>query len=142
MGNISNEDLGRTLVDIASNGSNDPEQYQPAQLRHAPTQWDFVQPSYFEDVDFEVIDFLPHTKRWCFNPISKAALYWAWSKLPEGLDRYGKLGFILENRYKTFILHRARQDKLRSREDAELGKQREEWWTQLDQDQEWIERNG
>ena len=98
---------------IAATGNNDPEQYVPAQLPKHPTAWDLVKDDitkFGPEHDFYVRDNV-------FYVVSEAAQAWAYSKLPEDIDRVGALGFKIEPQWINFIVHRAKQDKLMSRED-------------------------
>jgi len=95
---------------IEARGTNDPEQYVPAQLRKHPTAWDKVTPDQFGPSE----DF--YVEGDVFHAVSIAAVKWAESKLPEEV-RVSATGFKVEPQWIDFIVHRAKQDKLMSRED-------------------------
>jgi hypothetical protein len=129
---IWNDHLRDAMVDIAATGCNDPERYKPAKLPAGPSLWEMVkdQPDKFGPAeDFRII---PRERDFVFYAVSDAALQWAYSKLPEDIDRYQDRGFIIEKQWQAFIVHRARNDKLMSLEDyenacEEMNQQARQW---------------
>lgn len=105
-------DLNEVIFDIAATGLNSPDE---PHTRAAPTQWDLIKDSpgkFGPNEDFYVEGSV-------FFAISKAALAWSYSKLPEELDRINVFGFDVGEQWIDFIVHRAQQDKLMSRQDYE-----------------------
>jgi len=101
-------DLNYALVDITRS-------LKFPRCRPGPNNWDDIQPEDFgPEHDFELND---QGNVWLFTPISNAAVQWLRKKLPEDAPRWGACSYVIEHRYISDIVERARADNLMSEQD-------------------------
>lgn len=106
----------------------EPQKREPA----GPNKWDEVTPSDFGPEEDYRVGYDALILKTFIEAKSEAALQWCYAKLPEGIDRYGARGFIVEERYLPMIEAAMQRDNLMSRkqfEDAmdEMNQARMQW---------------
>ena len=113
-------ELNRVLRDIASGPTFGPVEPETLKFPHCypgPNNWDSIEGSDFgPEHDFELND---QGSIWLFTPISNAATQWLYKHLPEDAPRWGACSYVIEHRFISDIVERARQDGLMTKEDFE-----------------------
>lgn len=85
--------------------------------RPGPNSWGDIDPTDFgPEHDIEMND---QGTIWLFTPISKAALEWCRKHLPDDAPRWGQCSYVVEHRFISDIVERARQDGLLTKDDYE-----------------------
>ena len=80
-----------------------------------PNNWDNITPEDFgPEHDFELND---QGAVWLFTPISNAAVQWLRKKLPEDAPRWGAESYVIEHKFISDIVERAREDGLMTKDD-------------------------
>ena len=110
--------LNRALRDIAAGptfGLAEPATLKFPRCYAGPNNWDNIQPEDFgPEHDFELND---RGDVWLFTPISNAALQWCYYKLPEDAPRWGACSYVIEHKFISDIVERARECGLMTRDD-------------------------